>query len=59
MELKEIKISFYADVNEKDMEEVTRVFNKCGAEIIEHNLPELRNIGFFEVSEVETGRKLL
>ena len=57
--LKEIKISFYADVNETDIEEVARVFDKCGSEIIEHNLPELKNIGLFEVSEVESGRKLL
>ena len=46
---KEIKVSFYADVEEKKMDYVLRAFNKCGAEIITNEFPELLNVGSFDV----------
>ncbi len=46
---KEIKVSFYADVEEKKMDYVLRAFNKCGADVIGSEFPELLNIGCFDV----------
>ena len=47
---KEIKVTFYADVDEKDYAEVVKALEKCGAEIITNELPELFSIGLFDVS---------
>ena len=57
--MKEIKIVFYANVEEKDYDSVAKAFRKCGAEIINSDLPELKNVGCFEIHEVETGKKIL
>jgi len=46
---KEIKVSFYADVEENGLDEVLRAFNKCGADIIRGDFPELLNVGCFDV----------
>lgn len=46
---KEIKVSFYADVEEKKMDDVLRAFNKCGAYIIGSEFPELMDVGCFDV----------
>ncbi len=50
---KEIKISFYANIDENDLNIVERAFNKCGAEIIGDEFPELENIGCFEIEIME------
>ena len=57
--MKEIKIVFYANVEEKDYDSVAKAFRKCGAEIINSDLPELKNVGCFEIHEVETGKQIL
>ena len=57
--MKEIKIVFYANVEEKDYDSVARAFRKCGAEMINNELPELKNVGCFEIHEMETGKKIL
>ncbi len=44
---KEIKVSFYADVDEKKIDDIFRVLDKCGADIVTNDLPELSNIGRF------------
>jgi len=44
-----IRVSFYADVDEKKMNDVFKGFNKCGAEIITNEFPELLNVGSFDV----------
>ena len=49
--MKEIKISFYANIDEDDIAEVTRVLNKYGAEIISQEIPELENVGCFAIEE--------
>lgn len=47
---KEIKITFYADVEEKDYAEVVKALEKCGAEMITNELPELFSVGLFDVN---------
>lgn len=44
---KEIKVSFYADVDEKEIDDIFMVLNKCGADIVTSDLPELSNVGRF------------
>ena len=48
---KEIKVSFYAEMEEKDFESVEHGFQKSGADIIADNFPELSNIGYFKIFE--------
>lgn len=50
--MKEIKITFYAYVNEEDFDEVKQAFGKSGAEIIGEEFPELKDIGYFKVEEI-------
>jgi len=50
----EVKISFYADIDKHDLEEVKRAFNKYGAEIINENFPELKNVAYFKVEEASS-----
>lgn len=45
----EIKVSFVADVKPENLEKVRRAFNKCGADIISEEFPELKNIDTFDV----------
>ena len=44
---KEIRVSFYADVDEKEIDDIFRALNKCGADIVTSDLPELSNVGRF------------
>ena len=57
--MKEIKIAFYANVEEKDYDVVAKAFRKYGAEIINSEVPELKDVGCFEIHEMETGKKIL
>jgi len=50
---KEIKVSFYADVDEKKFDDVLRAFNKCGANIIGGEFPELLNVGCFDMRVID------
>lgn len=52
--MKEIKVVFYANVEDHDYQKVKKGFSKCGAEIIESEFPELKDIGYFSVEEVST-----
>ena len=45
---KEIKVSFYADVDEKRFDDVFKAISKYGAEIITNELSELSNVGCFD-----------
>lgn len=47
---KEIKVTFYADVEEKDYAEVVKALENNGAAIITNELPELFSVGYFDVS---------
>ncbi|MBP3231686.1 MAG: hypothetical protein J6M33_05310 [Anaerovibrio sp.] len=47
---KEIKITFYADVEEQDYETVVKALENNGAAIITNELPELFNVGYFDVN---------
>lgn len=49
--MKEIKISFYASVDEDALAEVKRLLNKYGAEVITNNFEELENVGYFSIEE--------
>ena len=49
--MKEIKISFYANVDEDSLAEVKRALSKYGAEVITDNFEELENVGCFEIEE--------
>ena len=51
--MKEVKITFYAHANEEDIEEIKKVFDKYGADIILSEVPELKNIGSFELEVIE------
>ena len=56
---KEIKVSFYADVDEKRFDDVFKAISKYGAEIITNELSELSNVGCFDVDVMrEKGGKL-
>ena len=46
---KELKITFYADVDEQDYAEVVKALENNGAAIITTELPELFSVGYFEV----------
>ena len=47
---KEIKITFYADVEEQDYETVVKALENNGAAIITNELPELFSVGYFDVN---------
>ena len=47
---KEIKITFYADVEEQDYDEVVKALENNGAAIITNELPELFSVGYFDVN---------
>ena len=55
---KEIEIIFYANVDKNDLQSVKRGFQKCGADIITENFPELSNIGYFQIFESRKLNKL-
>ena len=50
---REICVKFNAELEDKDFAEVRRGFDKCGAEIIGEDFPELWDIGYFNVERVE------
>lgn len=45
----EICVKFCIELEDKDFPEVKRGFDKCGAEIIGKDFPELWDIGYFNV----------
>ncbi len=47
---KEIKITFYADVEEQNYETVVKALENNGAAIITNELPELFSVGYFDVN---------
>ena len=49
----EICVKFCIELEDKDFFEVKRGFDKCGAEIIGKDFPELWDIGYFHVERVE------
>ena len=49
----EVKVSFWADVDESDFDMVKHTFGKYGAEIISEEFPELKNIGYFNVEKAD------
>lgn len=47
----EIKVTFMADVDEKDFSSVSKAFDKVGADVIGADFDELKNIGCFKVTK--------
>lgn len=48
-----IEISFKAEINDDDYTDVKRGFEKCGAEIISNEFPEMLDIWNFKVEQVK------
>lgn len=49
----EICIKFNVELEDKDFFKVKRGFDKCGAEIIGKDFPELWDIGYFTIEKTE------
>lgn len=50
---REIKVSFCADVEEKDIAAIKKAIDKYGAEIITAEMPELTNVGCFKLEVLD------
>lgn len=49
----EICVKFCIELEDKDFSEVKHGFDKCGAEIISKDFPELWDIGYFNVERLK------
>jgi hypothetical protein len=49
---KDVKITFLATVDDKDIKEVQNTLDKFGVDIIGYEMPELDDIGMFRIEEI-------